>query len=426
MSKDRRPSDTLVAVGMSGGVDSSVTALLLKEQGFKVVGLFMKNWDEAGPDGRCMAAEDFADVEHTCAVIGIPCQAVDFTAEYKTHVFSAFLEDYKAGFTPNPDILCNRHIKFNVFFEKARALGSDLLATGHYAELRDGRLFRGRDKHKDQSYFLHGVEASVFERVVFPIGHLEKSQVRDIALRAGLPTASKKDSTGICFIGERPFREFLSGYIGTQPGTFKTLDGSVAGRHLGTSLYTTGQRRQLGLGGRGPRWYVVDKNPEERIVYVERGRDHPHLYRRRARLANLNWIRKPAATAPLHGQTRYHHPGAPCGFDGEWVEFLQPEWAMAPGQWIAFYEGEECLGGGRIVDLGPSEWELNAGIGPHQEARRFKRLGACGGRFRRMHFRMKILVGNRTPCTLLIVAQTIGHMGQGEGEANLTTLPVPG
>ena len=264
-------SSSTVVVGMSGGVDSSVTALLLKQQGYRVIGIYMKNWEELDENGVCTSAADFEDVAQTCSQLNIPFQAVNFTEEYKQNVFRNFIDEYEKGHTPNPDILCNKEIKFKVFFQKAMDLGADFLATGHYCRTDGKTLMKGKDPGKDQSYFLYAVDQTVLKKVLFPIGDLEKSEVRKIAAEYDLPTKTKKDSTGICFIGERKFRSFLSNYIKTQKGEFRLLDGTVVGEHEGACFYTVGQRKHLGLGGQGERWFVVDKNTDENIVYVERG-----------------------------------------------------------------------------------------------------------------------------------------------------------
>jgi tRNA-specific 2-thiouridylase len=272
-----------VVVGMSGGVDSSVAALLLKEQGYEVIGLFMKNWDDTDETGHCTAAEDFEDVRRVASHLGIPYYSVNFEKEYAERVFSYFLEEYRRGRTPNPDILCNREIKFGEFLNKALQLGADRIATGHYARLAEEggeyRLLRGADPDKDQSYFLYALNQEQLSKAIFPIGHLRKREVREIAEKAGLPTAKKKDSTGICFIGERNFKEFLSQYLPAQPGEMRTLSGEYKGRHDGLMYYTLGQRRGLGIGGSGTGepWFVVGKDLEKNILYVEQGRDHPAL-----------------------------------------------------------------------------------------------------------------------------------------------------
>ena len=269
----------LIAVGMSGGVDSSVAAYLLKEQGHDVIGLFMKNWEEADPNGVCLSSREYDDVAAVSERIGIPYYSVNFVEEYRKNVFDQFLADCKAGLTPNPDVLCNREIKFKVFLQKALELGAHSLATGHYCRLADGpRLLKGSDPGKDQSYFLYAVDPAALSKALFPVGHLLKSEVRTIARRAGLPTAEKKDSTGICFIGERNFKRFLSQYLGYQQGPVLTIDGKQVGTHDGLAYHTIGQRKGLGLGGEGEAWYVVKKDLSRNAIIVVRGPNHPALF----------------------------------------------------------------------------------------------------------------------------------------------------
>ena len=353
---------------MSGGVDSSVAALLLKQQGYRVIGLFMKNWDETDESGQCTSAKDYEDVAITCAKIGIPCQSINFVKEYQDKVFSEFLRDYRKGLTPNPDILCNREIKFKVFFEKAMALGADYLATGHYCQVSDGKLLKGRDQSKDQSYFLNGIEGKVLDRVLFPIGDLEKRDVRKIAKEFELPTHSKKDSTGICFIGERHFVSFLSGYIAAKPGEFKQLDGTTVGRHRGAAYYTPGQRKQLGLGGPGEPWFVVKKDNSANIVYVERGQRHPALYCQELSATEVSWIGQAPDLSQgfrCKAKVRYRQQDQDCVItaglrpDTIHVAFDTPQRAIAQRQSIAFYLEDQCLGGAFIETPGPSFYELN-------------------------------------------------------------------
>ena len=354
----------LVVVGMSGGVDSSVSALILKNAGFRVLGMFMRNWEEKDENGRCTSAVDYEDVAATCAVLDIPHQTVDFVEEYREQVFSHFLEEYKAGHTPNPDILCNREIKFKVFFQKAMQLGADFLATGHYCRTDGSRLLTGLDKGKDQSYFLYAISSEVLSRVLFPVGGLQKPEVRRLAKEAGLPTQAKKDSTGICFIGERNFRKFMQNYIAIQPGDFKTLDGTIVGRHQGIAYYTLGQRRNLGLGGPGARWFVVDKSKDTNTVWVERGDHHPHLYADSLTVNELNWL-GPMPEFPLQcsAKIRYRQQAQPCmieGFDESGmlqVRFQTPQRAIVSRQSIVFYLEDHCLGGGMISHRGPSYFE---------------------------------------------------------------------
>lgn len=337
-----------VVVGMSGGVDSSVSALLLKQQGYRVIGLFMKNWEEEGP---CQATREFEDVVRVCETLDIPYYSVNFAGEYRESVFAQFLADYKAGLTPNPDVLCNREIKFKVFLDKAMSLGADFLATGHYCRLDEqSRLLKGVDPEKDQSYFLHAVKQEALKKVLFPIGHLPKKEVRRLAREGGLATAEKKDSTGICFIGKRDFKPFLSQFLTLKPGPFQTLAGVVVGQHDGASFYTLGQRKGLGLGGEGEAWYVVGKDPARNVVYVERGADHPALYRNSLMASDFTWVAEPPPL-PYRGKAkiRYRQQETLCTlFPSGLVEFDEPQRAATPGQSVVFYEGDLCLGGGVI------------------------------------------------------------------------------
>ncbi|NRA47014.1 MAG: tRNA 2-thiouridine(34) synthase MnmA [Oligoflexales bacterium] len=369
MSEIKEKNNKTVVVGMSGGVDSSVTALLLKQQGYRVIGLFMKNWEEQDDRGQCTSAQDFDDVALTCAHIGIPFRSVNFVKEYREQVFAHFLEEYQAGYTPNPDILCNREIKFNVFFKKAMELGADYLATGHYCRTQNGQLLKGLDPQKDQSYFLNAIDGSVLSRVLFPIGDLQKQEVRAIAAKHGLPTHAKKDSTGICFIGERHFTSFLSQYIAAKPGPFKRLDGSIVGEHSGVAYYTLGQRRQLGLGGPGERWYVVSKDCEANIVYVERGDEHPALYCDELTANEVSWINGPPSVFPFKCQAKVRYRQADQACELELLEggrlrvrFHQAQRAIAIRQSIAFYDGERCLGGGMIEAAGPSYFDMGKAV----------------------------------------------------------------
>jgi tRNA-specific 2-thiouridylase len=337
-----------VVVGMSGGVDSSVSALLLKNQGYRVIGLFMKNWEEEGP---CKATQEFEDVVRVCQTLDIPYYSVNFVEEYRESVFAQFLADYKAGLTPNPDILCNREIKFKVFLDKALSLGADYLATGHYCRLDpESRLLKGSDPNKDQSYFLHAVKQEAFKKVLFPIGHLTKSQVRALAREHHLATAEKKDSTGICFIGKRDFKPFLSQYLAIQPGNFETLSGEIVGQHDGVAFYTLGQRKGMGLGGEGDAWYVVGKDIPRNVVFVERGANHPALFTSKLKAKELTWVAEtPSFPLRCKAKVRYRQEEQPCLLDenGE-VTFDEPQRAITPGQSIVFYQGDLCLGGGII------------------------------------------------------------------------------
>jgi tRNA-specific 2-thiouridylase len=347
---------------MSGGVDSSVSALLLQQQGYEVIGLFMKNWEETDAQGVCKASQEYEDVVRVCHQLQIPYYSVNFVEEYRESVFSQFLADYRAGLTPNPDILCNREIKFKVFLEKAMTLGADYLATGHYCQLDErGNLLKGADPGKDQSYFLHAVNREAFQKVLFPVGHLTKKEVRDIARKYQLATSEKKDSTGICFIGKRDFKPFLSQYIAIQPGYFKTLAGEIVGRHEGTAFYTLGQRKGMGLGGEGDAWYVVGKDLEQNVVFVERGADHPALFTSQLIAGPLSWVGEPPASYPYrcHSKVRYRQEDEPCTLYAPvnglaLIEFDRPQRAATPGQSIVFYDKERCLGGGVIKELSKS------------------------------------------------------------------------
>ncbi|ABW18438.1 tRNA 2-thiouridine(34) synthase MnmA [Alkaliphilus oremlandii] len=360
----KAPKDTKVVIGMSGGVDSSVAALLLKQQGYDVVGIFMKNWDESDELGYCTSAEDYEDVRRVCDQIGIPYYSVNFEKEYWDRVFTYFLNEYKAGRTPNPDVMCNKEIKFKAFLDHAIKLGADYLATGHYAQVdySDGeyRLLRGVDTNKDQTYFLNQLNQYQLSKAMFPVGHLQKKDLRQIALDAGLATASKKDSTGICFIGERNFKEFLSNYLPAKPGKIISLDGEVKGKHDGLMYYTLGQRKGLGIGGAGTGepWFVVDKDLEKNILYVTQGETHPSLYSRGLIGADLQWVSenpKPSVikcTAkfryrqPDQGVTVYVEEGNTCR-----VMFDEPQKAITPGQAVVFYDGVVCLGGATIDQI---------------------------------------------------------------------------
>lgn len=340
---------------MSGGVDSSLTAHLLKEEGWDVVGLFMKNWD----DDECPAEKDLEDVARVAHQLDIPYHTVNFTENYWNDVFASFLEDYKRGITPNPDVLCNREIKFKALLDKALSLGGEFLATGHYArvEEREGRhvLLRGLDPGKDQSYFLCQVTPTALSRTLFPLGHLRKSQVRALAKERGLATAEKKDSTGICFIGKRKFSDFLGRFLKKTPGPMVTEEGKVIGEHEGLSFYTLGQRKGLMIGGPGDAWYVARKDLANNTLVVVQGENHPSLFTTTLKANELSFITEPgpmpfACTAKV----RYRQEDAPCVIeeivDGvASVRFLAPSRAATPGQFIVFYEGDVCLGGGRIL-----------------------------------------------------------------------------
>jgi len=357
-----------VILGMSGGVDSSVAAVLLKEQGYDVLGLFMKNWDETDENGECSATRDYEDVRKVSTHLGIPCYSIEFIEEYRNHVFSEFVRQYEAGFTPNPDVLCNREIKFDLFMKKALEFGCDYLATGHYAQVRPRaapapngsgvELLRGVDSNKDQTYFLTAVNGEVFDRVLFPIGHLPKPEVREIAKKHHLATSTKKDSTGICFIGERKFKTFLNQYVQAKPGIIREFGGGVVGEHDGVAFYTLGQRKGLRLGGEGEPWFVVGKDISKNELVVVRGTDHPELYRNSLIATELNWFagEPPARDFSCTAKTRYRQTDQQCRVqmreDGSIrVDFTEPQRAMTPGQYAVFYQGEVCLGGGVIQQV---------------------------------------------------------------------------
>jgi tRNA-specific 2-thiouridylase len=351
-----------IVVGMSGGVDSSVAALLLKRQGFDVVGLFMKNWEDDDDGEYCSTRQDLVDVASVCDVIGIDLEVVNFAAEYKDRVFAEFLREYAAGRTPNPDVLCNAEIKFKAFLDHAMAMGARRIATGHYAGVREaeGRfeLVRAADASKDQSYFLHRLTQAQLGRVVFPLASLAKTEVRRIAREAGIPVHAKKDSTGICFIGERPFREFLHRYLPHRPGPMRTPEGATVGEHIGLAFYTIGQRKGIGLGGtrggEGAPWYVAAKDLAANALIVVQGHDHPLLQRRSLRAQDLAWVagHGPSANDDYGAKTRYRQGDAPCrietGEDALEVTFASSQWAVTPGQSVVLYRGEVCLGGGVI------------------------------------------------------------------------------
>ena len=352
-----------VVVGLSGGVDSAVSAWLLKQQGYEVVGIFMKNWEADDDDAYCSSNEDFVDAAAVADVIGIEIEHVNFAAEYKDRVFAEFLREYAAGRTPNPDILCNAEIKFKAFLDHALRLGATKIATGHYARVREraGRfeLLKGLDATKDQSYFLHRLTQAQLSRTLFPVGELPKTEVRAIAERAGLPNAKKKDSTGICFIGERPFREFLNRWLHQQPGVIEDDRGRPVGRHVGLSFYTLGQRQGLGIGGvksgggEHVPWYVARKDLARNVLVAVQGHDHPWLMSSELSAADCSWVAGvPPDAGTLAAKTRYRQADATCRFepvgDGFRLRFAQPQWAVTPGQSAVLYDGEICLGGGVI------------------------------------------------------------------------------
>lgn len=352
-----------VMLGISGGVDSSVAGLLLQRAGYAVEGLFMQNWEEDDRDGPCTTDADRKDAVAVCGRLGIPFHARNFSAQYWDGVFEHFLAEYRAGRTPNPDVLCNREIKFKTFLDEARGLGAEKIATGHYARVdeRDGRfrLLRAVDTAKDQTYFLHALGQSQLSATLFPIGEMEKSKVRALAQEAALPTHAKKDSTGICFIGERDFREFLSQYIPARPGPMRSPDGELIGEHQGAMYYTLGQRNGLGIGGRqgagGDPWYVVGKDVAANVLYVAQGGENHWLQSHRLVSEAPSWVAgdAPAAVFRCTAKTRYRQHDQACTVhvqgDGLLVEFDQPQRAVTPGQSVVFYDGEACLGGAVIA-----------------------------------------------------------------------------
>ena len=357
-----------VVVGMSGGVDSAVAALLLKQQGRDVVGVFMKNWEEDDPDtGVCTAAADYEDVKNVCAAIDIPYYTVNFSKEYRDRVFSYFLEEYSRGRTPNPDVLCNCEIKFRAFLDFAMSTGADEIATGHYARLdktNGVKLLRARDVGKDQTYFLAGLTCDQLQKARFPIGELQKSDVRRLAAEAGLGNAAKKDSTGICFIGERNFKQFLMQYLPAQPGDMVDETGKIIGRHDGLMYYTLGQRKGLGIGGRsdgtGESWFVIGKDLKRNLLIVQQG-ENDELFALSLDAQKINWIAgaAPESSFSCTAKFRYRQPDQPVRVeiegDGAHVSFEAPQRAVTPGQWVVFYRGEECLGGGPIDRVEPKK-----------------------------------------------------------------------
>lgn len=358
-------SDIRVVVGMSGGVDSSATALKLKREGYDVVGIFMKNWDDTDENGVCTATEDYKDVQAVANQIGIPYYSVNFEKEYWNKVFEYFLDEYKKGRTPNPDVICNKEIKFKAFLDYAMDLGADYVATGHYARVErddDGtvHMLRGVDSNKDQTYFLNQLSQDQLQRVMFPLGEMEKSDVRQLAEEAGLKTADKKDSTGICFIGERDFKEFLMNYLPAQPGEMQTLDGDVVNTHDGLMYYTIGQRQGLGIGGSkeygNEPWFVIGKDLERNVLLVGQGFHHEHLYATHLEASDFSFTVKAPAEAEFRctAKFRYRTDDVPVTIKMNddrteaIVEFDEPQRAITPGQAIVLYDGEECLGGGTI------------------------------------------------------------------------------
>ncbi|MEH6344721.1 MAG: tRNA 2-thiouridine(34) synthase MnmA [Bermanella sp.] len=357
--------DTSVIVGMSGGVDSSVSAYLLMEQGYQVEGLFMKNWDEDDNTEYCTAKEDLADAQAVCDKLGIKLHTANFAAEYWDNVFEHFLEEYKAGRTPNPDILCNREIKFKAFLDYSKVLGADYIATGHYVRRSDigesTQLLRGLDNNKDQSYFLHAVGSREIKQTLFPVGELEKPEVRRIATEQGLATAKKKDSTGICFIGERRFKDFLQQYIPAQPGKIETADGDIIGDHQGLMYYTLGQRQGIGIGGKREHgtepWYVVAKDLTRNTLIIGQGAQHELLFSQAITCKDIFWTNEKPEPFPFKctAKVRYRQPDQECTVhkqdDHYLIVFAEPQRAATPGQSAVFYQGEVCLGGGVIEQI---------------------------------------------------------------------------
>ncbi len=347
-----------IAIGISGGVDSAVSAYLLKKQGYDVMGVFMKNWNEEDENGVCTADQDFEDVRRICDAIDIPYYSVNFAREYWEKVFSIFLEEYKAGRTPNPDVLCNKEIKFKAFLDFCMEIGAEEIATGHYCrvnKLCGTRLIKGRDTRKDQSYFLCTLEAKQLERVQFPVGGYTKEYVRQIAREAGIPVADKKNSTGICFIGERNFRKFLQGYLPAQPGEMRTSAGEYIGMHQGLMYYTLGQRRGLNIGGRGTgeRWFVVGKDLKNNILYVEQGEDSPKLYSKVCVVDHFSFVNPlDVKEFDCMAKYRYRQPDQRVHVfiegDKVLIEAYDKQRAVTPGQYAVLYSGDECLGGGPV------------------------------------------------------------------------------
>jgi tRNA-specific 2-thiouridylase len=371
ITMDKQHTQQRVVVGLSGGVDSAVTAWLLKQQGYEVIGIFMKNWEDDDDSEYCSSNIDFVDAAAVADVIGIEIEHVNFAAEYKDRVFAEFLREYSNARTPNPDILCNAEIKFKAFLDHAMRLGADKIATGHYARVQFNpntlrhELLKGLDASKDQSYFLHRLNQTQLANTLFPVGELLKTEVRRIALDIGLPNARKKDSTGICFIGERPFRDFLNRYIAKEPGPIKNDKGHTIGQHVGLSFYTLGQRQGLGIGGlkaKGAQrgggdhapWFVARKDLEKNTLWVVQGHDHPWLLSRALTAQDASWV-SGIAPVPNHlaAKTRYRQADAACTLASVAAKtfslsFLEPQWAVTPGQSAVLYDGDVCLGGGVI------------------------------------------------------------------------------
>jgi len=357
-------STVKVVVGMSGGVDSSVAAYLLKQQGYEVIGVFMKNWEEDDTDDYCAAAEDMADAQSIADKLGIPFKTINFAAEYWDRVFEYFLQEYRSGRTPNPDIMCNKEIKFKAFLDYAKILGAEYIATGHYARVEringGSLMLRGVDDNKDQTYFLYTLQQEQLNKTLFPVGELEKSEVRRIAEEQGFVTANKKDSTGICFIGERKFKDFLQQYLPAQPGDIEDDKGNVIGKHSGLMYHTLGQRKGIGLGGMANAseepWYALAKDMQRNVLIVGQGHDHPMLQSTGLMASQLHWVKPDDKPTQFRctAKSRYRQSDFSCSVEKidetNWrVNFDQPQRAVTPGQSVVFYDGEQCLGGG-IID----------------------------------------------------------------------------
>lgn len=370
----KEKKDTRIVVGMSGGVDSSVTALLLKEQGYDVVGIFMKNWDDTDENGVCTATEDYKDVAAVAEQVGIPYYSVNFEKEYWNKVFEYFLDEYKRGRTPNPDVMCNKEIKFKAFLDYAMTLGADYVATGHYAQVeRDAEgtvhLLRGLDRNKDQTYFLNQLSQKQLQKAMFPLGGMDKKEVRAIAKKAGLKTANKKDSTGICFIGERDFKEFLMNYLPAKPGKMMTFSGEEMGTHDGLMYYTIGQRRGLGIGGThdsNEPWFVIGKDLSKNVLYVGQGYHNDHLYATKLHADQMSFTTNGKQPQSFKAQAQFRYRQQPVSVSVKLnddqteavVTFDEPARAVTPGQSIVLYQEDECLGGGTITAAYKEDKEL--------------------------------------------------------------------